>query len=158
MLIYTLRTDFLYVNAIQQTPKTSRLCSLVSHKTCSIASPFVRLWVKAVFCEGILLLLCQVPCILLRPLYIESLMHVTHWSRVKHICVSKMCLNWIRWWLVVWSGPSHHLDECGFFLSIRPYGTYFNGVFISNSKFPLKKMLLKLSFGESKSHLSASMY
>ena len=71
---------------------------------------------------------------------------------------NKICLNWIRWWLVVWSGPSHHLDECGFFLSIRPYETYFNGVFISNSKFPLKKMLLKLSFGESKSQLSASMY
>ena len=37
---------------------------------------------------------------------------ITHWGRVTHICVSKLGHHCFRWWLVVCSVSSHHLNQC----------------------------------------------
>ena len=37
---------------------------------------------------------------------------LTHWSRVTHICISKVGHNWFRQWLVACSVPSHYLNQC----------------------------------------------
>ena len=38
--------------------------------------------------------------------------HLTHLPLVQHICVSESGQQWFRWWLVIYSGPSHYLNQC----------------------------------------------
>ena len=35
-----------------------------------------------------------------------------HWGRVTHICVSKLCHIWFRWWLVYVLVPSNYPSQC----------------------------------------------
>ena len=37
---------------------------------------------------------------------------LTHLLIVLHICVSKSCHHWFRWWLVAYSAPSHYVNQC----------------------------------------------
>ena len=37
---------------------------------------------------------------------------LTHWGRVKHICISNLGYHWFRLWLVACSAPSHYLNRC----------------------------------------------
>ena len=36
---------------------------------------------------------------------------LTHWGRLTHICVSRLCHHWFRQWLVAWPAPSHCLNQ-----------------------------------------------
>ena len=58
--------------------------------------------------------------------------------------------QWLRWWLVVCTGPSHHLDHCAF-LSIRPYQSHsvllrtnFSESYLNIYYVLVKKMNLKM--------------
>ena len=37
---------------------------------------------------------------------------LTHLPLVPHICFSESGQHWFRWWLVVYSVPSHYLNQC----------------------------------------------
>ena len=38
-------------------------------------------------------------------------------DRVTHICISKLDNHWFRYWLVAWSAPTHHLNQCWFIVN-----------------------------------------
>ena len=37
---------------------------------------------------------------------------LTHWDLVGHLCVSKLCHHWLRWWRGACLPPSHHPSQC----------------------------------------------
>ena len=39
-------------------------------------------------------------------------LHLTHWGRVRHICVIKLIHHWFRQWFIAWPAPSHYLNQC----------------------------------------------
>ena len=73
--------------------------------------------------------------------------HINSSPVVPHICVSKSGQHWFRQWLVVYSAPSHYLNQ------IRKYGvtvsyTLWNKLqwnLNQNATFLITKMLLKIS-------------
>ena len=40
--------------------------------------------------------------------------NLTHWGRVRHICISNLPHHWFRWWLITFSEPSHYLNQYWF--------------------------------------------
>ena len=59
--------------------------------------------------------------------------HVNYWGRVTYICVGELCQHWFRQWLVAWTAPSHHLNQCWNIVNSTPRNT-FQWNFISHSK------------------------
>ena len=74
-------------------------------------------------------------------------MHLTHWGRVMHICITKLTIigsdNGLspgRRQAIIWTNAG--------ILSIWPLGTHFNEILIDIYIFSLKKMHMKMSFGK----------
>ena len=44
--------------------------------------------------------------------YLVMFHELTHRSRVTHVCVSKPCHFWYRWWFFTCTVPSHYLNHC----------------------------------------------
>ena len=86
----------------------------------------------------------------------ETVIQLTHWSRVTHICVSKLTIigsdNGLspgRRQAIIWSNARIML--------IRPLGTNFSEILIGVRTFSFRKMDLKMSFANWCPFVSASM-
>ena len=65
---------------------------------------------------------------------------ITHWGLVMQ-CVGKLCHPWFRYWLVAYSAPNHHLNQCWCMFKTGPLKSFhlnFNQmstVFIQENEF-----------------------
>ena len=71
---------------------------------------------------------------------------VLHWGRVTSYMRQETNHNCFRWWLVAWSTPSHHLNECHDIVNWTP-GKNFSEILIKVYIFPFNKMHFNLSLG-----------
>ena len=69
-----------------------------------------------------------------------------HYGRVTHICVSKLCHNWFRKWMVAFLFRCQNNARL---LSIWPQGTHFNEISIQIQTFSFTKMHFKMLFDKS---------
>ena len=84
-------------------------------------------------------------------------MSVIHWSRAMHICVSKVAQHWFIYWIVVYSAPSHYLNQCRI-LTVESKGTYFNAILFEDQSYHSRKCFWKRRLGSHGHFVSAPMY
>ena len=74
--------------------------------------------------------------------FVRTMYQITHWGRVKLICVNKRGHQWFRSWLGTCLVPSHNLNQC------RPinwnFGDKFSEILIKTEPFLIKKSNLKM--------------
>ena len=95
--------------ALTQRENHTKICSChwVSYNAVLCQSHVLSVWYSFVLCTVLIYQRrrcthCDV-----------KIMHVlTHWGRVRQICVNKLYHHWFRWWLVAWTAPSHYLNQC----------------------------------------------
>ena len=63
--------------------------------------------------------------------------YLTQWAWVTHVCVSKLCHLWFRWWFVVCTAPSHYLNKCSLIVNWTD-GSKLQWNFNRNSYFSLQ--------------------
>ena len=63
---------------------------------------------------------------------------------VTHLCVTKTCHHWFRWWLVAFSASSHYLNQYWLIVNWTT-AYYFSEIWIKIPDFSLKKKILKKS-------------
>ena len=69
---------------------------------------------------------------------------LNHIPLVPHICVSESGQYWLRWWLVAYSAPSHHKNQCWVIVNWTLRNKFqWNVLKIQN--FPFMNMHLKIS-------------